>query len=311
MQDKIVIILPTIKNKEPLVNALKTEKPGLEVEIYPDDTQRQDTEFLLVWNPPAGVFKKYPNLKVISSMAAGVTHILKNTDLPNVPIIKMNNFQQQRNLAVFVLSLVLNRLRRLYIYARQEAQNKWKSHPYGLPKNTTVAIMGIGNIGREVARLLKLNGFDVTGWSRSKKHLGGIKTFHGEDQKSDFLKTAEILVNILPLTEETKSILNTTVFEQLPKGAHLINVGRGGHLNEDDLLKALENEQLSGAALDTFKEEPLPENHPFWQHPKIMITPHTASSVDPKLVAPKIIRNYEHMKKDEPLEDVIDSEKGY
>src|SRR5699024_9921175 len=158
----------------------KTQKPGLEVEVYPEDTDREKTEFLLVWNPPEGVFQKYPNLKVISSIAAGVKHILKDPDLPEgVSIIKMNDAQQKRNLAVFVLSLILNRLRRLDRYARQQAQNLWDRHSYGLPKETTVGIMGIGNIGQEIGELLVHNRFEVTGWSRSPKRIDNIKTFHG------------------------------------------------------------------------------------------------------------------------------------
>src|SRR5699024_8967610 len=149
-----------------------------------------------------------------------------------VSIIKMNDAQQKRNLAVFVLSLILNRLRRLDRYARQQAQNLWDRHSYGLPKETTVGIMGIGNIGQEIGELLVHNRFEVTGWSRSPKRIDNIKTFHGEDQKGAFLKTAEILVCILPLTPETRGILNTETFNQLPKGAYLINVGRGGHLVE-------------------------------------------------------------------------------
>lgn len=312
MKEKIVIISPTIKDKEPWIKALQEHKPDLEVEIYPLDTKREETEFLLVWNPPEGVFQKYPNLKVISSIAAGVTHILKDPKLPkNTAIIKMNDPQQKYNLAVFVLSLVLNRIRKLDVYARQQAQSLWARHSYQLPKDTTVGIMGIGNIGQEIGKLLIHNKFKVSGWSRSEKHLKGIQAFHGDHQKEAFLKTAQILVCILPLTNQTKGILNAATFKKLPQKAYLINVGRGSHLVEKDLLDALECGQLSGASLDTFKKEPLPKNHPFWRHDKILITPHTASSVDPKLVSPKIIRNYDHMKNNEDLEDQIDMSRGY
>ncbi len=309
--DKIVIISPTLQHKDPWIKALKKHHPGLQVEVYPDDTHREQTEFLLVWNPPKGVFQEYPQVKVISSIAAGVTHILKDPDLPKVPIIKMNDDKQKRDLAVFVLSLVLNRMRKLNVYAQYQAKKHWRRRSYQRPAETTVGIMGIGNIGQKIGQLLALNDFKVTGWSRSEKHLDNIRTFHGNDQLEAFLKTADFLVCILPLTSSTRQILNAAVFKKLPKGAYLINVGRGGHLVEQDLIEALNNGQLSGASLDTFREEPLPESHPFWEHEKIVITPHTASSVDPDRVAQKIIRNYKHMKNGEQLEDKINQSRGY
>src|SRR5699024_186708 len=160
-------------------------------------------------------------------------------------------------------------------------------------------------------KLLVKNNFKVTGWSSSEKDIANIKTFHGNNQKEEFLKTADILVCILPLTEETEGILNTSVFEALPEAAYLINVGRGGQLVEKDLLDALEKGWLSGAALDVFQEEPLPENHPFWKEKNIMITPHVAGNTHTELAAEDILRNYKAMKTGDKLVHTVDRKKGY
>lgn len=310
--DKIVVISPKLKDNTNWISALKEKNSNLTVENYPDDTEREKTEFVLVWNPPKGIFKKYPNLKVIASMAAGINHIIKDPDIPeNISITKVNDPLLKQDLATFVLALTLSHLRNLNLYAQQQAEQLWAPKSYRRPEGTTVGILGIGNIGQQIGKLLVKNDFKVTGWSRSEKHLQDIETFHGPAQKDEFLKTAEILVCILPLTKETKGILNQELFEKLPKKAFLINVGRGGQLVEKDLEKVIKKGQLSGAALDAFQEEPLPQDHPFWKNKKIHITPHTASVPTPGSVTEKVWKNYQHMRNGEELDDVIDISRGY
>lgn len=310
--DKIVIIRSENTRISAWVDALKENKPDLDVQVYPDDTEREKTEFVLVWNPPLGVFKKYPNLKVIASMGAGINHITKDPELPkNVKITKVNDPLLRKDLAVYVLATALDHLRNFNLFKKQQANRVWNREAYQRPEDTVVGILGLGAIGQEIGQFLVKNGFSVTGWSRSPKNLDGITSFHGPEQKDEFLKTAGILVCMLPLTEETRGILNTDLFEKLPQNAYLINVGRGGHLVEKDLSAALKNEKLSGAALDVFQEEPLPEDHPFWTNEKIQITPHTASVTDPKSVSKTVLKNLQRLKNGEDLEDVIDVSRGY
>src|SRR5699024_11184724 len=149
------------------------------------------------------------------------------------------------------------------LYEQQKSRKEWAPHRYGKPKTTQIGIMGLGNIGSEIARLMHHNGFPVSGWSRTEKNIDGVQSFYGEHQKDDFLNAADILVSILPLTDATRGILNQSTFEKLPENAYIVNIGRGELLIEEDLEKAIENGRVSGAALDVFREEPLPKDHPF------------------------------------------------
>ena len=310
--DKIVIICSQENLIEDWKNAIIEKAPNIAVEIYPNDTEREKTEFVLTFRPPENAFENYPNLKVIASMAAGINHITDNHKLPeNVILTKANDPLHQGDIADFVLALTLSYMRRLPVYFQQKNVEIWQPHPYQRPEETTIGIMGIGSIGETIGKLMLKNNFKVTGWSRSEKHIDHIKTFHGDNHRTDFLKKADILICTLPLTKETEGILNAEVFDKLPKGAYLINIGRGKQLVEADLLTAIENGQLSGAALDVFRDEPLPKDHPFWKNEKIMITPHTAGNVHPESAVEKILHNYKAMQKGEKLEDTIDVGKGY
>ena len=310
--DKIVIICSQEKFIKPWKNAIKENDPNITVEIYPDDTEREKTQFVLVFRAPENAFENYPNLKVIASMAAGINHITDNHKLPeNVIVTKANDPLHKGDIADFVLALTLSYMRRLPVYFQQKKQVIWEAHSYQRPEETTIGIMGIGSIGQTIGKLMLKNDFKVTGWSRSEKHIDHIKTFHGDTQRVDFLKTADILICTLPLTDETEGILNAEVFDNLPKGSYLINIGRGQQLVEADLLASIENGQLSGAALDVFSDEPLPKNHPFWKNEKIMITPHTAGNIHPESAVKKVLHNYKAMKNGEELVDVVDIEKGY
>ena len=174
-----------------------------------------------------------------------------------------------------------------------------------------IAIMGYGEIGQFVARKLTDFGFRVCGWNRSRKHDGHIQVYSGRDELGEFLGKANVLVCLLPLTDETENILNAQNLSQLPPGAYLINAGRGDHLVESDLLTVLDSGQLSGALLDVFREEPLPDQHPFWFHEKITVTPHIASITNPASASVQVVENYRRVLNDEPLLHLVDLDSGY
>lgn len=311
-KNKIVILSTKTAFLDAWAQELKNKAPDMEVEVYPYDTHREDTNFVLSFFAPEGAYKKFPNLKIIASMGAGVGHIINRPDLPEgVTVTKANDPLHKWDMAVFTLGLVLNHTKNLMIYVQQKADHQWKPHSYMRPEETCVGILGFGAIGQEVGKLLHLNGFKVSGWSRSQKNIEGITSYYGENQRDAFLKKAQILICVLPLTSETKGILNNELFKKLPKGAYIINIGRGGQLVDEDLETAIANGQLSGAALDVFHEEPLPENHPFWDNDNIMITPHCAGVTDPKLVLNKVLRNYYAFQNDEDLIDIVDLSRGY
>jgi glyoxylate/hydroxypyruvate reductase A len=171
--------------------------------------------------------------------------------------------------------------------------------------------MGLGQLGADAAVKLVTMGFEVAGWSRTPKDINGVVSYAGDEALDDFLSISNILICTLPLTPDTEGILNSGTFKKLPAGAYVINVARGKHLIEEDLLKALDSGHISGACLDVFQVEPLPENHPFWSRPNITITPHISSLTDPKAVMPQIIENYHRIKSGKPLINVIDVTRGY
>jgi len=308
---KIVIISPGYDTRD-WEDALWDENPDLEIEVYPDDTNRENTDFILAWNPPKDVFHKYPNLKVVASMGAGIRHITKNKSLSaEVSVTKIEDDQLIEDLQYFVLTSVLNYCRNIPYYVAQQQQKNWHRIPYKQPKETRVGVLGLGNIGLPVAQLLAMNNFKVSGWSNSEKEIENINTFAGQDGLPSFVENLDVVVCLLPLTDDTEDILNEALFAQMPKGAYLINVGRGAHLVESDLLEALDNEQLSGAALDVFQDEPLPKDHPFWENEKITITPHTASVTKPASVAHQITENHKRLKEGKELKHTISRNKGY
>ncbi|TQD39817.1 2-hydroxyacid dehydrogenase [Haloflavibacter putidus] len=311
MAKKIVIIAPN-RDVDAWVEALKQQDEKLQVEVYPQDTQREKTEFILTWNPPREVFQNYPNLKVVASMGAGVKHIFNNSTIAeNVVVTKVEDKQLEKDLGIFVLTSCLNHLRDISFYYTKQQESEWKPIKYVRPEETCVGILGFGTIGQAVGETLYKSDFKVIGYANSNKNHKNIKTFVGKDAFTEFLQQCDILVCLLPLTKETQGILSASLFKQLKKGAYLINVGRGAHLKENDLLEAINNQQLSGAALDVFQEEPLPQEHIFWSHPKITITPHIASVTHPKRVSKQIVENYDRMQSEEKILYQIDKQKGY
>jgi glyoxylate/hydroxypyruvate reductase A len=211
----------------------------------------------------------------------------------------------------YVVQHVLNHHRSQLVYDQQQREKVWKIHHPPSAANRHVGILGLGSLGSHAAISLNLLGFQVSGWSRSEKNLDNVKAYFGEDQLPAFLENCEILICLLPLTDQTQDILNKDLFSKLPKGASLINPGRGPHLVESDLIEALDNGHLSSATLDVFRVEPLSEDSPLWEHPKIRITPHVASIAAPGRVATLVAQNIVRARNGEPLLNQVDVTKGY
>jgi glyoxylate/hydroxypyruvate reductase len=307
-----LLLLGEFENPEVWISALKTYQPELKIEVYPDFDNLLEIDAVLVWMHPLGVIEKFPNLKVIISTGAGVDHILRDPNLPpNIPIVRLVDESLTAQMSEYILLAILQFHRQFITYQIQQNQQLWQGLP---PRNTaacTVGILGLGVLGLDIAEKLKLMGFSVRGWSRTPKVLDNIDCFSGKEEFNLFLNECSVLVCLLPLTPETEGILNQNTFAVLPPGAYLINVARGKHLVEEDLLAALTSGQLSGACLDVFQSEPLPENHPFWAHPQIIITPHIAAKTIPACVAPQILEAIQKSQKGLPLNNTIDVSRGY
>ncbi|GAA4437510.1 glyoxylate/hydroxypyruvate reductase A [Pontibacter saemangeumensis] len=307
-----IMIITQRKEIAPWVKALQERRPALEIRVYPDGGNYDDVTFALAWNHPLGAFREFRNLKCIASMGAGVDHIMKDPDLPEDAVItKVTDENLTNDMAAFTLGLVLQHVRGLSEYEAQQRQHIWRRKAYKRAEDVTVGVMGMGVLGAHVARVLRQTGFRVNGWATAAKPMEGIKVYAGEGELSAFLAQSDILICLLPLTKETAGILNRGTFGKLPKGAYVINVARGEHLVDEDLLYMLDAGHLSGASLDVFREEPLPAGHPFWRHPRIHITPHIASVTDPETVVPQILDNYDRLQRNEPLINVVSRQKGY
>lgn len=307
-----IVIITQGKDVSEWVQALKEQRPELDVQLHPNVKNKDEIQFALAWSHPIGSFKEYPNLKVVSSMGAGVDHILRDPELPeSVTITKLEDPHLTRDMGIFVVALVLNHITNLSTYKLNEQEHLWKRKRYLTTDDVTVGVMGVGALGVHVAGQLVKLGFDVIGWARSSKNINNVPVFVGKGEMDAFLAKSDILICLLPLTSETEDILNKEIFQKLPENAFIINVARGHHLVDDDLIEMIDSGHLSGASLDVFREEPLPPEHPFWKHPKINITPHTASVTDPASAVSQILENYDRLQRNESLKNVVSPELGY
>lgn len=285
--------------------------PALDVRIWPDAGDPAAIEAALVWRPPPGELRRYPNLKAVLSLGAGVDALVADPTLPAVPLVRMVDPSLTRGMREYVLTAVLRHHREFDRCARAQKAKAWA---YAFPPRAAdrrIGVMGLGELGRSVAAMLAGHGFPVAGWSRTAKDVEGISSFAGEEGFGPFLARSDVLVCLLPLTGATRGILNASTFGHLPKGAFVINVGRGAHLVEDDLIAALETGHLAGATLDVFAEEPLPTASPLWDQPDVLITPHVASYCDPRTAAEGVADNLGRLARGEPLLNVVDRARGY
>lgn len=293
-------------------NALLKAGSSLKVYSYLEDHPADEITMAFIWKHPVGSLAKYPNLKCIASAGAGVDYIFEDPTRPkNIPITRIVDPFLAADMSEHVLSVILAHLKNLNAYKLQQVKNVWQPIEYARIKDVTVGILGLGELGALTATDLTKVGFKVQGWSRSKKDINKISSFAGTEELPKFLASTNVLVCLLPLTPETEGFLNKDVLSQLPKNTYVINVARGGHLVDKDLLMLLDNGHLSGACLDVYNTEPLLQDHPFWNHKKIHMTPHYASVSDTNSVIPQIIENYKRLQNSEVLQNRVDTNKGY
>ncbi len=289
------------------------EMPDLDVRIWPDAGNRDEIDVIACGWLPEGEFKTFPNLKLIVSLLAGPDHLLHDPAVPtHVPIVRAGNPEGDEMMTETTLLHVLRHHRNSPAYAAAQARAEWVSLPRVPARERKVGVMGLGLIGLAAAQALAGLHFQVTGWVRRPRDpIAGIKVLAGRDQLSAFLAQSEILVNLLPLTPELENILDAKAFAQMPAGSSVINLGRGGHLVEKDLIAALDSDHLEGATLDVFRQEPLPKEDPLWRHPKITILPHASRRVEIKPMMPRLAHAIRCLRDGKPLENEIDRKLGY
>ncbi len=286
--------------------------PQHEIRFWPEIGDPAAIEYALVWQPEPGLLARLPKLRLIVGLGAGVDHLLRDPELPrHIPIMRLVDPYMTDAMSEFVALQVLRLHRQDLDYLAQQHAREWRELEQKNAAERPVGILGFGTLGQDAGRKLKSLGFPVAGWSRSAKALAGFATHAGAAGLDTLVANSEILVCLLPLTAATEGILNKVLFARLPYGAGLVNAGRGGHLVEEDLIPALDSGQLSGAALDVFRAEPLPSEHPFWRHPRIIVTPHIAAETHPPTAAKIIGEAIRHFEAGQPVANLVDWARGY
>ena len=287
------------------------------VRVWPDQVGDADAiDYACVWKPPHGVLATFPRLKAVFSLGAGVDHILGDRMLPKVPIVRIVDSDLTGRMVEYVLLHVLMIHRRQRLYDAQQRQRIWREHDQPSAVEITVGVMGLGQMGSAAASALRAIGFNVLGWSRTRKTLAGIKCHYGAAGLPPFLARSEILVVLLPHTPATEGLIDLALLRKLKRdgpmgGAYLINAGRGRLHIDADILVALEEGSLAGATLDVFSEEPLPAASPLWLHPRVTVTPHNAAASDARALVTNVLAQIERFERGEPMENVIDRALGY
>lgn len=298
-------------NAEEWLRRIAEALPEAELRVWPAVGEAAEIDFAMVWQPPAGALAGLPRLRGVCALGAGVDALLRDPTLPDVPVARLVDPLMAGRMAEYVVGQALRHHLRTDEYAAQQRAGAWLRLPYKDAGERNVGVLGLGALGRRAAARLKAQGFRVAGWSRTPRRLRGVACHHGEAGLKALLRDAEILVCLLPLTAETRGVLNADLFARLPAGAALINVARGAHLIEADLLAALDAGRLSGATLDVLTEEPPPPAHPFRRHPKILMTPHVSSLSEPRTAAAILAEQYRRMFRGEPMRDLVDRRAGY
>ncbi|MEH2512719.1 glyoxylate/hydroxypyruvate reductase A [Nitrobacteraceae bacterium AZCC 1564] len=272
-----------------------------------------DVRLAVAWHPARDAFDSYPELKAVCSIGAGADNILSCPSLRRgIDVVRVVDPAQAEMMSGFVLWHVIWHQRRFATYLAQQRERVWQRLSQRSARDVSVGILGYGEIGRRVANDVMALGFPVNVWSRTMKSVpAGVKAYHAAEGLSAMLNNTEILINLLPLTAETRGILNLTTFRKMKRGGYLIQVGRGEHLIEQDLLTALDEGQLAGASLDVFSSEPLGRQHPFWTHPKIIVTPHDACDVSMNAIKATIATTADAVRTGQRTRHAINRERGY
>lgn len=274
----LAIISPG-RNPQVWIDALRHHQPDIDIQVFPDIDRPAEVEMALLWQHPPGYLSNFPNLRLISSLGAGVDHILSDPAVPaHMPIVRIVDEKLTWSMTNYVVMGVLNFHRQITRYQANQKRKVWDMSNPEIP--VKVGVMGVGALGGDVLDKLNYLGFKVAGFGFSEKS-GFPHPYYSKNELKDFLSRINVLVCLLPLTQETEGILNLDLFKQCTPGTFLINVARGKHLAEEDLIPALDQGFLSGALLDVYRVEPLPQDHPFWEESRIQLTPHIASVTNP------------------------------
>ena len=305
-----LLICAPDRSNERLAADLKKRLPGVDVRIWPAVGEPTDIEFALLWKHPEGLVQTLPNLKAISSLGAGIEHLVNDPDIPKTLLIgRLAGPKLARDMATWLVGQVISHWPDFNRFDNQQRAKQWQA--WAPTKKPRVGILGMGAMGREAAHAFQALGFDVDGYSISGDGPESIQMHTGQTGLMTLASQSDYLICLLPLTDETRGILDKNLMAKMPRDSVLINVGRGAHLVEADLLKALDLGHPKHAILDVFSTEPLPQDHPFWTHPQIRVSPHSAALTDPSEAADLVAQSYRDVMAGKPPLGRVDLSKGY
>ncbi|MDR5812127.1 MULTISPECIES: glyoxylate/hydroxypyruvate reductase A [unclassified Caballeronia] len=298
------------------LGGLRRELPDADLRVWtPGDTAPAD--YAIVWRAPRELFANRPDLKAVFNLGAGVDAILDverqqpGTLPPNAQLVRLEDTGMSQQMIEYAVYCVLRYLRRFDEYDLLQREGRWKKLEQHARESFTVGVLGLGVLGAEVARRLLALGVPVRGYSRSPKDIAGVQVYAGHEQFDTFLDTVQVLINLLPHTPDTEGILNARTFGRLARGAYVVNLARGPHLVDADLLAALDSGQIAAATLDVFHTEPLPQDHPYWTHPRVSVTPHIAAETLQKESIVQIAGKIRALARGEPISGIVDIGRGY
>jgi len=300
-----------IGNAKAWRDTFKEQLPDMEIRIWPDAADLRDIEYLAFMHPDFDLLPTFPNLKAMFSRSAGVDSFIKHPRLPKVPLGKVEPPGGDPMMTEYVIMHVLRFHRDMPAYQTAQANQEWRKASIVRPEHRRIGFLGFGIMAKAPALMLKSLGFKVSAWVRSPRPAAEVPTFHGRGQLETFLNQTDIAVCLLPLTRETEGIFCARTFAMMPRGAMLINVGRGKHVVDEDLIAALDSGQLSYAALDALWPEPLPRESPLWLHPKVTVMPHVARRPTVAQLVDEIVANIRSLRAGGPLLQEVDVTMGY
>ncbi|WP_348753405.1 glyoxylate/hydroxypyruvate reductase A [uncultured Aquincola sp.] len=310
----VVALLSATIDMAYLVPAFRAACPGIDLRLQPDLGPLDDIDAAVCWVPPPGLLARMPRLQLLQSVGAGIDHMTADPQLPALPLCRIVDPDMAAGMRAYVAWAVVHRQRCMADCVHSAQQALWQEPPVQPPREHRVGIAGFGTLGRACAEGLAALGYSVRGWRRhddGRPAPQGVELYHGEAARAEFLAGCDTLVNLLPLTPQTRDLLDARWFSQMPRGAHLINVGRGDHVVDADLLAALDSGQLGAATLDAFRCEPLPPAHPFWGHPRILVTPHIATRTAPQAIARQTLANLAAVRAGQAAQVAVDRHRGY
>lgn len=311
-----ILISSTGEPPERWRDALAAQLPDEAFVLSPEEGEASAIDYAVVWRQPQGVLSRLPGLKAIFSLGAGVDHVLSDPTLPDVPVVRIVAEDLTNRMSEYVVWRVLDHMRQGRLYREQQAASLWQERSQTAAASVSVGILGLGELGRDAAHKLRALGFRLLGWSRTKRTLDGVETHAGMDGLKACLAASDIIVVLLPLTDETRGLIDDDFLSALKRqtplgGPVLINAGRGGLQSDEAILRALNDGRLMEASLDVFEDEPLPSASAIWGHPRVFLTPHVAASSDPAALSMLIARQIRRHRAGESLVGVVDRSAGY